>query len=323
MRPSFTTGIDVPYVRTTAIWSSVRIVPRRCASVLSSKVSAQSPPCRRKASPRATVASRSRSRSTSLGTAIGGTRSSTPRTRATESESGQGGCCAAGRASASPTAAASAVDNGAGAGDAGTRTSTVHVMPANATAPVAIASRHALGGGSQVQYHVALRLRAADQRAAVGGGLHRIRAVADGAGDERRLAGVADPGATGPADGHVARLGKLEDAGVVAAPRDGEVAAGELDRRAGPGRAGRRVRRHGGRRGDAGGDGGRRPERLRVDARGVETDRRQAGADLVHERSRPAQVRLRIGRRVELGEQRGRETADAVEVAALAVAGGG
>ena len=66
IRPTLITGIDVPYVRTTAICSSVRSVPRRCASVLSANVSAQSPPCRRNASPRATVASRSCSASTSV-----------------------------------------------------------------------------------------------------------------------------------------------------------------------------------------------------------------------------------------------------------------
>ena len=47
--------------------------------------------------------------------------------------------------------------------------------------------------------------------------------------------------------------------------------------------------------------------------------RGQAGADLVHERRRTAQVGLGVARRVELGEQRRGETARAVEVAAFAV----
>ena len=51
-----------------------------CGSVLSTKVSAQSPPCSRNASPRATAASWSRSWSTSGGTVTGGTLSSTVRT---------------------------------------------------------------------------------------------------------------------------------------------------------------------------------------------------------------------------------------------------
>ena len=51
-----------------------------CGSVLSMNVSAQSPPCSRNASPRATEASRSRSRSTSGGSVTGGTLSSTVRT---------------------------------------------------------------------------------------------------------------------------------------------------------------------------------------------------------------------------------------------------
>ena len=67
----------------------------------------------------------------------------------------------------------------------------------------------------------------------------------------------------------------------------------------------------------------RGPERLGVDARGVDPHRRQAGADLVHERRRPAQVRLGIARWLELGEQRRGETARAVEVAAFEVVGAG
>ena len=52
---------------------------------------------------------------------------------------------------------------------------------------------------------------------------------------------------------------------------------------------------------------------------GVEADRGQAGADLVHERRRPAQVCLGVAGRLELGEQRRGETACAVEVAAFEV----
>jgi hypothetical protein len=51
-----------------------------CGSVLSAKVSAQSPPWSRNASPRATSASRVESRSISSGTVTGGTLSSTVRT---------------------------------------------------------------------------------------------------------------------------------------------------------------------------------------------------------------------------------------------------
>ena len=61
-----------------------------------------------------------------------------------------------------------------------------------------------------------MRARAADQRAAGGRRLDRVGVVVDAAGDERRLAAVADAGAAGPADGHVAGLGELE------LPRDAE-----------------------------------------------------------------------------------------------------
>ena len=76
-----------------------------------------------------------------------------------------------------------------------------------------------------------------------------------------------------------------------------------------PGSAGRWVGRPRGRRRDAGRQARRGPERLGVDARGVEPDRRQAGADLLHERRRPAHVGLGIARRLELGEQRRGEAA--------------
>ena len=71
-----------------------------------------------------------------------------------------------------------------------------------------------------------------------GGRLDRLGAVLEIAGDEGRLAAVAHAGAARPADRYVAGLGELEQAGVVRAPWDGEVAAGELDRRAGSRSAG-------------------------------------------------------------------------------------
>src|SRR5690349_9294313 len=87
---------------------------------------------------------------------------------------------------------------------------------------------------SQVEHDLVEWLRAADQRASVGRGFDGVGIVPDIAGDERRLAGMAHTGPAGPADWHVACLGELQDAGVVAAPADGQVAAGELDGRAGP-----------------------------------------------------------------------------------------
>jgi hypothetical protein len=64
-RATLTTGRLAPYVSTTAICSSVRQLANRCDSVLSAKVSAQSPPCSRNARPSHTSARRSRSWSTS------------------------------------------------------------------------------------------------------------------------------------------------------------------------------------------------------------------------------------------------------------------
>ena len=55
------------------------MLPLMCGSVLSTNVSAQSPPCSMNASPRATWASMSCSRTISDGTVTGGTLSSTLR----------------------------------------------------------------------------------------------------------------------------------------------------------------------------------------------------------------------------------------------------
>ena len=93
---------------------------------------------------------------------------------------------------------------------------------------------------SQVEHDVARRLGAADQRASLGGGLDRVGAVAEVAGDDGGLAVVADAGAARPADRDVAGLGELEQAGVVVVPADGEVAAGERDGGTGTGSAGGR-----------------------------------------------------------------------------------
>ena len=123
------------------------------------------------------------------------------------------------------------------------------------------------------------------------------------AGDEGGLAGVADAGAARPADGHVARFGEFEQAAVVAVPWDGEVAAGELDRGPVSGFAGGWVGRPRGCRCDAGRQTRCRAERFGVDARGVDPDRRQSGADLVHETGRPAQVCLGIAGWLEFGER--------------------
>ena len=59
MRPSLTTGMPAPKVSTTAICSSTRRVSRILSAWKSAKASAQSPPCRRKARPAQTSASRS------------------------------------------------------------------------------------------------------------------------------------------------------------------------------------------------------------------------------------------------------------------------
>src|SRR4051794_8875029 len=75
---------------------------------------------------------------------------------------------------------------------------------------------------SQIEHDIVVWLGAADERASVGGEFDGVGAVSDIASDERGLAGVADAGAARPADGYVACFGEFEQAGVVAAPWDGE-----------------------------------------------------------------------------------------------------
>ncbi len=57
MRPTFTTGEEPAKVSTTAIWRKTRKKSRMLLAPCSAKLSAQSPPCSKKASPPATRAS--------------------------------------------------------------------------------------------------------------------------------------------------------------------------------------------------------------------------------------------------------------------------
>src|SRR5256885_9423359 len=81
---------------------------------------------------------------------------------------------------------------------------------------------------SKIERNVTLGLAAADQQIAIGRRLDWVRPVDDGAEDEPSLASAADPGPACPPDGHIARLGKVEEAlegrspaDVQAAPREG------------------------------------------------------------------------------------------------------
>ena len=60
---------------------------------------------------------------------------------------------------------------------------------------------------SKIDHDIAPGLRAADQHIAVRWRLDRVWPVADGAGDERGLAIMADSGTTRPSHGDAARLG--------------------------------------------------------------------------------------------------------------------
>ncbi|MCY1484215.1 hypothetical protein D9M68_178040 [compost metagenome] len=72
MRPTFTTGQPAAKVITTAICSSTLKVSRIFAAENSAKLSAQSPPCRRKARPAVTSANCRRSSRASPANTSGG-----------------------------------------------------------------------------------------------------------------------------------------------------------------------------------------------------------------------------------------------------------
>jgi DNA-binding CsgD family transcriptional regulator len=155
----------------------------------------------------------------------------------------------------------------------------------------------------QVQHDVAGGLGAADEDLAVGGELERIRGVGDVPGQQRSDAGVADAGAAAPAGGDVAGVGQVEHAAPVVAELRGDAAAGEGNERPVAVLGSRRlVRRLTGVRGDPGGHGGQRPEQFGVDRRRAQADRGQGVAHVGHERRRPADVGVRVGRDVQRGQ---------------------
>jgi len=80
---------------------------------------------------------------------------------------------------------------------------------------------------SQIEDQVVARRRAADECAPTGGALNRLSVVVDVVAYERCLAGMANAGAAGPSNDYVAGFSEFEDAGVLRAPRDGEIGARE------------------------------------------------------------------------------------------------
>src|SRR3954467_10571545 len=81
----------------------------------------------------------------------------------------------------------------------------------------------------QIDYDVALGLRAADQHNAVRRCVDRVRTVADFSCPKSALAGMADPGSTRIPHGHVACFGKLEQALERWPPADIGAATGKRD----------------------------------------------------------------------------------------------
>jgi hypothetical protein len=72
--------------------------------------------------------------------------------------------------------------------------------------------RNIASTASKIESNVTLGLAAADQQIARGRRLDWLRQVTDSAVDEPSLASVTDPGPACPPHGHIACLGKFEEA---------------------------------------------------------------------------------------------------------------
>jgi hypothetical protein len=95
----------------------------------------------------------------------------------------------------------------------------------------------------QVEDHLAPRSAAANKRISRCGRIQRLRVIFHGAGNQRRLTGVADPGSTGPPHSHIACFCKFEQAVVFGIPRQRESAAREGNLRSGARRSRRQMRK--------------------------------------------------------------------------------
>src|SRR5262245_53635472 len=96
MRPTFTTGEAAAYVRTTAISKNIRRKSRILSAPCSAKLSAQSPPCNRKASPLHTQPSFAASSRASPANTNGGNDKSSSSTSRSFTASAYSGICATG-----------------------------------------------------------------------------------------------------------------------------------------------------------------------------------------------------------------------------------
>src|SRR6516164_7509738 len=168
-------------------------------------------------------------------------------------------------------------------------------------------------GPSQVEDHLAPRPGAANERVSLCGRIQRLRVVVHVASNQRRFAGVADPGPTGPPHRHIACFRKLEQTLVFRIPRQGEPAAREGHLRSETRRSRRQMRSM--RLGfHPRGDGIERAEYLGMNMISGHTPRRQAGAKLAQERRGAAQIELAFMRNADLIEGGNRQVPGSVEI---------
>src|SRR5262249_36963071 len=135
---------------------------------------------------------------------------------------------------------------------------------------------------------------------------------------QRRFAGVADPGSTGPPHGYIACFCKFEQAPVFCIPRQRKSAPCEGNLRPETCRSGRQMRRM--RLGfQPRCDGIKRAEYLGVNMIDRHTPRRQAGGKLAHKCRRAAQIESAVMRNPDPVEWRNSEVPGGVEIHALLV----
>src|SRR5262249_14823116 len=151
------------------------------------------------------------------------------------------------------------------------------------------------------------------QRVSRCGWIERIRVVLHLAGNQRRFAGVADRGSTGPPHRHIACFRKFEQALVFRIPRQGYPAAREGHLRSKPRRSRRQMRRmrlglHPRR------NGIERAEYLGMNMISGHTPYRQALGQLSQERRGAAQIELAFTRNADPLEGGNRQMPGSVEI---------
>src|SRR5438552_6284587 len=167
---------------------------------------------------------------------------------------------------------------------------------------------------SQIDDDIAVRLRAANENVPVGRLVEWLRSIGDRSRHQTALTAVTNTRPARPADGHVARLGQLQNALVGRLPMRGDAAACERDQRTGAAVVRGRMRSSRRRADDT-----RGPRLAAVEDFDVNPLRRNAQRcerllHLCHEANRPAEVDIGLSWHADLVEDRLRQVTYGVEI---------